>query len=87
LILIPWVGMPLQLAVIEVDLETCLDVAALKDDLRASLLSDMAPPADIQVIGLGSRLLFEDEDPLSLCVRKNGPEFFLVLEESPEEFV
>lgn len=77
----------LQFVEVPVGLDTCKDVSALKELLQSSILSDTPPDAEIQMIGLKSRLLFEDDEHLSRCIRKNGVEFFLVFEENPEEFV
>ncbi|KAF1783180.1 Myb-like domain [Phytophthora cactorum] len=76
-----------ELVEVIVNLDTCKDVASLKEQLRSSLFSDASPDADIQVIGLDSRVLFEDEEHLSRCITTNGVDFFLVFEENPEEFV
>ncbi|KAE8895842.1 hypothetical protein PF005_g152 [Phytophthora fragariae] len=76
-----------ELVAVQFDLGSCQDVAALKNHLRTSVLSDTSPDVGLQVIGLESKILFEDNEPLSQCIRKNGPEFFIVLDESSEEFV
>ncbi|ETI49504.1 hypothetical protein F442_06702 [Phytophthora nicotianae P10297] len=76
-----------ELVEVCVNLVTCKTVASLKEQLRASLLSDASSDADIQVIGLKSRVLFEDKEQISRCIGTNGADFFLVFEEHPEEFV
>ncbi|KAI9997094.1 hypothetical protein PInf_000527 [Phytophthora infestans] len=76
-----------EFAEVNVDLDTCKDVAALKAKLRSSILSDASPDRDIQLIGLKSRVLFDDKEELSRCIATNGADFFLVFEENPEEFV
>ncbi|KAL3668121.1 hypothetical protein V7S43_006984 [Phytophthora oleae] len=76
----------LQLVEVNVNLNACKDVAALIEHLRSSLLSN-AGDTDVQVIGLKTRELFNDEEHLSRCIETNGVEFYLVYEENSKEFV
>ncbi|POM60582.1 Telomeric repeat binding protein [Phytophthora palmivora] len=76
-----------ELVEVSVDLNICKDVSALKEHLRSSILSDVSPGSGIQMIGLKSRDLFDDDEHLTQCIRQNGVDFYLIFEENPEEFV
>ena len=76
----------LQLIEFRVNYGACKDVSALKKLLRSSILSDVLPNTEIQMIGLKSRQLFDDDELLSQCIKKNGVAFFLVFEDPPKVF-
>ncbi|KAJ8575302.1 hypothetical protein ON010_g3909 [Phytophthora cinnamomi] len=60
------------------------DSNELTGSVELKIATDKSFP---EVVGLESRTLFEDNERLSQCIRKNGPEFFIVSDENPEEFV
>lgn len=76
-----------ELLEVYVNLELCKDVTSLINQLRSSILSDALPEANIQIIALESRVRLKDDELLARCIPANGMEFYLVFEESLEEFV
>ncbi|CAI5733133.1 unnamed protein product [Peronospora destructor] len=73
-----------ELIEVRVNLDACKGVSALKKLLRSSILSDVSPNTEVQMIGLKSRQLFDDDELLSQCIKKNGVDFFLVFEDVPK---
>ncbi|CAH0491326.1 unnamed protein product [Peronospora farinosa] len=75
-----------ELIEVRVSFDACKDVSALKKLLRSSILSDVSPNTEVQMIGLKSRQLFGDDELLSQCIKENGVDFFLVFEDAPKVF-
>ncbi|CAI5733050.1 unnamed protein product [Peronospora destructor] len=72
-----------ELIEVRVSLDAYKGVSALKKLLRSSILSDVSPNTEVQMIGLKSRQLFDDDELLSQCIKKNV-DFFLVFEDVPK---
>ncbi|TDH72180.1 hypothetical protein CCR75_006110 [Bremia lactucae] len=72
---------------IKVQLDACNTIASLVKYLRSSILSDASENVDIQVIGIKSRVCFQDDELLSRCITVNGGDFYFVYDNNPEEFV
>ncbi|RMX70092.1 hypothetical protein DD238_000254 [Peronospora effusa] len=75
-----------ELIEVRVSFDACKDVSVLKKLLRSSILSDVLPNTEVQMIGLKSRQLFDDDELLSQCIKENGVDFFLVFEDAPKVF-